>query len=126
MDGTAVSAGCRIDQGNVSASIWLSNDGHDWENVWRDPDSRESCIAALAATAAGLIAAGRDGGEAAVWRSGDGRTWQRIHSDVFRSAGTLLIRAVVPFRGGVVAVGVHFPDSFPEVGPLPVAWWLAP
>jgi hypothetical protein len=113
---------------NLDARVWLSADGIRWAKI----DASDfggpgwQYISSVAATPAGLIAAGGDilgqpgrHNAAAVWVSEGGVEWTQVIATAFGGAGAKHISALVLDAEGIVAVGY---DTAPAGNRLPAVW----
>jgi hypothetical protein len=115
-----VIAGAREDaNSNPGAAVWVSPDAVEFTLVDGDPalESRTGEItSATDATWDGhgwtlvgdrtVVKPGGAGRTAMAWTSQDGRTWTRQYAPAAGAAADALQR-VVPYRGGVLALGLH-------------------
>ena len=100
------------------AAVWTSPEGTTWASVAHQPAfealGKPVRMAAIAATGAGLVAAGwksdAGNGSGVVWRSPDGLTWERVPDQVSMSGASL---AGVAFHGDapIVAGTSGYPDN---------------
>jgi hypothetical protein len=106
------------------AAVWTSQDGREWERVPHDPEvfgAGEGIyegMASIAYGAAGFVAVGGDGNNAAVWVSPDGRAWERIPYDPAVFEGTSMT-TVIAWRGGYLAAGPDWAMGEDLGGPYP-------
>ena len=115
-----VIAGAREDaNGDPGAAVWVSPDAVDFSLVDNDPalESRTGEVASAtdvtwdghAWTLVGdrtVVTPGRAGRTAMAWTSADGRTWTRQYAPAAGADADALQR-IVPYRGGVLALGLR-------------------
>ena len=113
-----VAVGEETVDGDTNAAVWRSRDGRDWERV-NDPTTfggrgqqRMFCVTVsdLGFIAAGSDQTDPDHWDAAVWTSIDGVNWERSRSvgsqmTALTDIGDQEIKALLPFEGGIMAVG---------------------
>ncbi len=93
--------------------VWASVHGRAWDHItagFEDPGL--SVMYSAAATAAGIVAVGRefhgdtDSGNAGVWKSIDGRRWEQVENEPsLEGPGEQVMWDVTTFLDGAVAVG---------------------
>lgn len=104
---------------------WISEDSKRWRRLAVRP-FEDTLVSGLVGSPTGFMAWGGSEGATVMFHSGDGLSWDRVPAgDVFADAA---INAVLPFRGGFVAVGAQMPARSdtniggPD-GRTAAAWW---
>jgi serine/threonine protein kinase len=107
-----VAVGSSSANGDKDAAVWTSPDGYAWDRV--PPETLQApghqIMKAVAPIAGGLVAVGRDRNKRsvkpAVWTSDDGVHWDpEANPATLRGPGYGEMTGVIPFRGGLIAVG---------------------
>jgi hypothetical protein len=108
--------------------VLVSGDARRWEEV-SSPAFGAATIADIAATDAGWVAVGSDGGRARAWTSADGRSWSEAPMDGAEPVpgiASVAVRAVTRSGTGLMALGTDDPpcEGDPEWCPhFGAAWW---
>ena len=114
-----VAVGSEWSEEGLSAVVWVSEDGLDWERVPYDGTVFGGHgllrMEAVVAAGPGLVAVGSDEPDgqtdAAVWISPDGLNWERVNDEAFGGPGSQYMMGVSAGGPGVVAVGYAYADG---------------